>query len=503
MYFSPANERKKSLDPSKIFLVGATLLSILLIWYGAAGLRGTDQYWYIADVLSISEGAAHLTNNYFPGPMLRDDAVTKNNYFMHNNPVMVFIAGLTNYMEAYCAWILVNVMFHLLVALCVFKVTAFLAVNRIATIVTGLYLFSPIAIWQTINPLLEMYFSALLALQVLCFFFRDRFIYRAFLYIFFLLGVVSHPIFLVPALLWGIWSLYEFRQAGIIFSVAVCALYYMCLLRFMDMKDVWFPTSFQPNLKAIVASVVPGKSNMIWHYSEFLPVVDLQLMRAKLVSALSKHLLIPKFAPLYVFTNLALLSACFLTVLHFKRWWRTLFPLGIFGLQYVALICLQQNHPRFQQIIAAVTFILIGIGLYQLTKRTRNNKKYETVALAGVFVLLFSVSLFIANVGRKESIGESAEVKRMIQEFSILSEDARIVGIDIKPHNPFSYIVRPRPMLFIRTDLLDEKGIVRAIELFKPNYLIVKRDKRNVDGTLIAGYKSSMFGELELYRVGG
>ena len=458
----------------KAVLLLAIVLALFLVFYGAAGVRGTDQYWYVADVETLSRGLAPVTNNIFPGPMLRNGAVPENNYFMHNSPVMYVIGSLSKVIPPYNAWIIVNTLCHFIVALCIFLVLLRLTTQPLSILITSFYVLSPIAIWQTINPLLEMYYAALAGMQIAFFIYRDRWFCRLMLSGLLLLGVLSHPIFLVPAILWGIWSVVEFSEWRDPGKLLVWVCYFGLLALFKMNKDIWFPSSFQPELKAIVASVVPGKSNMFWHYSEVLPEITKNLMLAKAQSAVEKHLLVPRFTPLYLFTNLAILTAAFLSFFYMKKWWKLLIPLGVFGSQYIAMLLLQQNHPRFQQIIAVVTFTLLGVGLYELQNRFNVTKKQ--LAGAGIvgLISLFGLSLAMAHSGRQQSLTQEMNVSEMLELVSDIPENASIVGIDVKPHNPFSYIVRPRDMLFIRTDMLETPQIERAIELFQPDYYIVR-----------------------------
>lgn len=485
----------------ELLLVFSVVLALFFIFYGAAGLRGTDQYWYVSDVESLSLGLEHVTNNYFPGPMLREGAVPENNYFMHNSPVMWLVGWIARYVDAYAAWILVNTLCHVIVGICVYFVAKRTVARKIAMILTAFYFISPIAIWQTINPLLEMYYAALVGLQLFLFFYRDQALNRYVLYLLLLIGALSHPIFLAPACLWGVYSLVGQRKGKKAVYFSVLVLYVVALFIFLKFKGIWLPSSFQPELKAIIASVVPGSSNMYWHYSEKLPAIDFALMKSKVLHALQTHFFVAKFAPLYLFTNVALIATIYLILVALVRRWKVLVPLGLFGCQYLVMIVLQQNHPRFQQIVAVVTFVVIGVAVSEMLRVRQVSEKYIVFGIVVCFLIVSVFSGVVVNTGRNQSLAEREEVKRLKSEFEILPVDAKIVGINVKPHNPFSYIVRPREMLFIRTDMLRNNQIKQAIEIFKPEYLIVRNGDYVIEGSLIASISSRRFGELLVYEV--
>ena len=386
-----------------VLLAIAIVLASLLIVYGAAGLRGSDQYWYVADVAKIVSGGEHVTNNFFPGPMLRDGSVTAKNYFMHNSPVLVAVAWVSKLANPYVAWIIVNTIFQFLCLICVFLVLVQLTDKKVAVFCSILYVLSPIAIWQTINPLLEMYYSALVGVVLLSFIYRSYSVAFIGLYILLLLGVVSHPIFILPTLLWVIWSILEVNNNRRIIALVVGIVYLPLVFYCYVHKNVWFPSSFQPDLNAIVASAVPGKSNMYWHYANKIPSVDSGLFISKATHAFEKHILHLKYAPLYLFTNLALLAGLALCVFHFKRLWQVLIPFGLFGSQYIAMILLQQNHPRYQQIVAVVSFTFIGMFVYRFVVKEKYSHFNAKMVVAICMVVLFIASLFLVHRGRTES----------------------------------------------------------------------------------------------------
>lgn len=493
---------QKMVSREASLLVILSLVSLAIIIYGAAGVRGTDQYWYIADVARLVANEPLVTNNYFPGVMLRTSEIPEVNYIMHNSPMLHIVGFFSAPGNEYSVWIAVNTVFHYLIALCIYLCSQKFTNAKLASIVTALYLISPIAIWQTINPLLEMYFGALVALLLSCFYFRAsntavNFLLGGLL----LLGVVSHPIFIVPSILWFVVSFYEgVRHKHKLIGIQ-SVLFLALLVFFMLNKDVWFPSSFQPDLMSIIASVVPGQSNMFWHYADRLPEVNADLFVSKFEAGFKKQFFEPKFVFFYMFTNLAIVIAFYLSLFRLRQYSLVLVPLILFGGQYIGMIVLQQNHPRFQQIIALVSFLLIALMLSESTffKRYQHNfTKYYLPAFCVVLVLL---NLFIAHRTREESLFEAKHMALLEEKINqVIPFDANVAGLDIKPHNPFSYAVRPRNMLFIRTDMVSDVSVNKALHSFEPDYLIVKKQSSFVVGVEVEKWKSELFGELYFYK---
>ena len=489
------------------FLSVACFTALALIWFGADGVRGTDQYSYVADVERIVNGQPPITNLFFPGEILRNNALPDKNYITHNSPMLYIVAMFASVFSAYHAWILVNVICHLIVATVVFLLARKFTNQSIATGVTVFYLISPIAIWQTINPLLEMYFSALLSLILLCFFNRQKLLIECALWLLLGLGVVSHPIFLMPAFLYGLVRLYENRHMKKIVLVPLLIAYYATFYFLLQNKNLWFPTSFAPNLTAIIASVVPGKSNMVWYFSELLPELNLQLFIDKFVSALQQHTIDLKFFPFYMFTNLGILGALCVSLLNFKRWWPAILPLGLFGSQYLAMIFLQQNHPRFQQIVAVVTFLILAIVVCQWKKSWLLSRFVEarTVVFFSWLCLVLA-NFYMVYTAKNESIEERNDLSAFVHQTDrfLVGDDVRLVAIDVKPHSPFASAVRPSDVLFIRTDMLNENKMTSVTSLFGPHFIIAPVDV-NVCGEAAVEANmeltSKRFGDLVVYSV--
>lgn len=479
---------------------------LVMIWIGAEGVRGTDQYWYVADVERIVDDLPLVTNTYFPGEMLRRNAVPDPNYIHHNSPMLYIVAFIGSILSVYNAWIFANIACHLIVASVIYSLSIKFTDQVIATLVASFYLLSPIAIWQAINPLLEMYYSALVALVLWCFFNRQNVWCTVCLVLLLALGLVSHPIFFVPAIVYGMVLVYENRRLKCLYLLGIGGAYLSSMLFLLHFKGQWLPSSFQPSISAIVASAVPGKSNMFWHYAEELPKINFELMMSKTISAIKKHIIEPRFVPFYIFTNVGILAGVYLTVTHLRRLWFVLVPLGLFGIQYVAMILLQQNHPRFQQIVAVVTFLMIALAIKHVSY-TRLRGKFRIPLIGIVFLCLLAVNSFLVHTAKNESVIEDQDIRsinHIIQQVS-KDEEMRIVTIDVMPHNPFSYATRPNSTLFIRSDMLEISQIEKAINLFEPNLVIVRNSESVIDLSaykIVGRIESQRFGELELYFVG-
>jgi hypothetical protein len=436
---------------------------------------------------------------YFPGKLLREGDLPTPNYFMHNGFALKAAAFLGEWFGAYPGWIILNVFLHMIAACCVLiSCNLFLKPSHSAWVV-AFYLLSPIAMWQTVNPLLEQSYAAITALFLLGYLYHTRIAGLLILLLAIALGVPSHPIFLPPAL--AVVSLFGWRMisskskyylTGFVASGMMLALAYLIGKNFL-------PSSFQPNLQAIITSAIPGKSNMFWHYSLEQHPISLDLMLAKFTSAIERHILTPRLAPFFLFTNAAVLLGSWLMFARFKKLFWLILPACLFYGLYFAIIFLQQNHPRYQQIIAPITFIVLAIFVSEVRIRIPSIAKY--LLLAAVII----VNSFMLNISRAESKGEAIDLANLKKELSTVSSTGSFVTFDVMPHNPVSYTLRPTPLLAIRTDMLTQDQIIDCLEKFKPDYALSKFpiDDEYLGKNFLAirQIDSEIFGRLYLYSI--
>ncbi len=464
-------------------------LFAIVVW-GAHGPRGSDQFQYVADAETLARGAPPRTNLHFAGGWLRSlDGGPPANLMSHNGPILHAVAALVPTLGGYRAWIAANVGAHLVVAACVWSLARRLRGSRAAGIATAAYLLSPIALWQVMNPLQEVMLSMLLALALLGFARRTTPWGEPLLAGALLAGVASHPLFVPPALLYPMFRSYEVRarpRAMVHIGAMLALLAAVLIVR--ASTPGFFPTSFQPNLAAIIASAVPGGSNMYWQLGLELPRIDAELLFSKLSEALRKHFASPANAPFYVYLNASLAALCWLLWQAVTRrrpiprtmlprvpdptWraplpWPLLLAVALPIALYVAMVVLQQSHARFAQIVAPASFVAIVAAL---PARFWNARR---TAVGASLALVASVALgaIYAHELREQANADARGVATLRASVAELPPDARLAMLDVPAHGAFAWAVRPRPLLVLRSDLMDARDVDRALASFAPMQL--------------------------------
>ena len=474
--------------------VAALFATLALVVYAAEGPRGTDQYWYLADVETLVDGRPPLSNTWFPMGLIRADA-TADDYaagFYHNGPLLHLVALLDRYsfLTPYSAWLWVNALCLIVTVAVIWWWLRRFATPRVANWTAAFAAVAPVAYWQTANVLRETWFGALSAVALALFFLvprRHRGLAEPALALTLAVGALAHPMFLILlVLVFGVRALEWVRRRSLR-RLALVVPTALAIGIVQVFKERWFPSSFQPDLQSIVLSAVPGVTNMAWHFSDVQATLDGAFLLDKLAIALERQFGHPRQWMLYLPLNAALLAWVLLMARHLRRRFGAerapahdrhpdpglfvLLALGTFLGLYAAMVVLQQNHMRFQQLVAPAAFILIGHALHALVPPRR-----VPLLMAPVLLACLAVSVLMARQLAAEATTERLDRERTGAALDFVDADDRVLFVDIRQHDPLSFVLRPTPALFIRPALIGEAAARDAIARFDPTALVTRED---------------------------
>lgn len=458
---------------------------LALVAWGANGVRGTDQYWYLADVNSLISNNTETTNIYYAGNLLRNTLTSPEtntqNYFLHNGPSIHLVAALGKHVGEYRAWIVIGIFCHLLVALCILIVTGKYTTTENALLTSSLYIVSPIAYWQTINILQEQFFAGIMAVIYLCFHYRNALSARTLIVFTICFGIASHPIFLILGFLYTLFTIAEsiHTKSKLLFLYACIS---GSLFIFVKIKAAdFFPSSFQPDLKSIIAGSLPGESNMLYHYSPRLPEITASLFATKVKAALAAHFLDLRNAPFYIYTNIAILASVFLIFMNDKKN-RTIVFLCCFTLGlYLSIIVLMQVQARYQQIVSPATFLILGFFAHHLWKKF--NPFLPVTAMVFCSVLINS---YLANTASTQAASQAEDSSVIRDAISNSPQNSKFVSLNnsIEVDLRLSYLIRPRKVLVLKTNYLNDDEVDQVLSLFQAEYFISSSSSGNDQNSL-------------------
>lgn len=140
-------------SPSIVFW-GAVVLSCLLIVFGASGgVRGTDQYWYLADLTTLMQGGPHTNNTLFPRQLLLDGL--ERSPFIHDILVQYLAVPFAWIAGPYWGWIAMNLAAVVITACLTRRAIAMSTDDLIAARLSAWMVLLPIHIHQGCQMLSE------------------------------------------------------------------------------------------------------------------------------------------------------------------------------------------------------------------------------------------------------------------------------------------------------------------------------------------------------------
>jgi len=478
---------------SIIFTLGLVFVA------SSSGIRGTDQYQYAADAETLRKNQAPLTNLFFPAKIVRNQKVEEEtNYFSHNGPLLHIVANSSRSVGVQPTWIFLNCLFHLITAIAIYAIASSHTSTSIAKGVTALYFASPIAFWQASNLLQEQYFGALVALCLMCYYFRKHWAAKVALPLCYFIGALSHPIFVLTGLLHGCAQII-FSPMKRNLSLAITGLLVLVsVVLAMKFGKHWFPTQFQPGLKEIITSAIPNYSNMVYHFQPTTPDITPALLLDKLVAAIQKQFFSLKDMPFFIFTNIAGFGLLYLLFLSLTRRSINLYlvaPLAVLFGAYIGMVVLQQIHARFQQIISPATFLVLAFVIHHI-------KLNFTKSLMIVVCLLLAIDTAYALYLRKQAIEQSEAISELSAHIGTLDNNVKIMAVDIRQHGALAYALRPNKVLTVNTKLMEPPSIQTATKLFDGDLILIKGENNlfSEGRSLVSEIDSPHFGELKLYR---
>ena len=461
-----------------VYVIAATLVLVALCSYSVSGIRGTDQYWYIADTEALMRNDPPVTNFRFPGMLLRGNTSDPITHFVHNGPVLHVNSYLANFLEisAASAWELSNLVWWVGAAIVLFFVLRNIVALNMAALGALMFLTTPIVVWQSANYLQEMWLGVLASifLYYSCNLRADK-KSNWWLPVFIVIGAFSHPFFVLSAVYLICASVIYRKHYS--FTILLCA----TLLSAMLLKGSIFPSSFPPDLNSIVTSAIPGKTNLHWQFDDNPIPISAELIGSKLVEALKTQFFSVATAPMTVVPNLGMVCVLLLLILRRFRLNRVLcFALFSIGAWW-AMIVLLQNQPRYQLMILPVLTVCIVLVLAQLLKQ-----KTAVKLLVLCTVCFFLADIYLLSRVRSDTQEEDDKRQAASVALSAVSPGARFAVVDENRGLTKLIIsqLSPSEGLMVDPRYIQKDHLAEVWALFKPEFLITSMARADLPKSL-------------------
>lgn len=450
-----------------MLLLGLTLIVSAFVL--VEGPRGVDQHWYLADVGAIASGAERKSNTVFAGLLLRGGTSVDGTAFVHNGPWMhaMALASRVSGLEVFPLWLGSNLLLHLLTALLVRSMATRLAGPAIGWLAYTAQLLAPVALWQAINVFQDTLFCFLIAVVLWSVVStRPRVLRRAAGAAALLSGSLAHPLFVLLGLVWC--ALLQRREPHYTTLVPMLLLLGLCGWFAQD----WFPSSFPPDLAAIVGAAIPHGSNMSWHLAELPAPVSWQLLLDKLVDAGRAQFAVPGFLPFTLPTSVGIVALLALARRQRREgvvdWW--VLCAALFGM-HLAIAVLLQNLPRYH--LMSLPAAVLCVAASPLLRRWERRRIVAAGALLLVAGTLSSAVLF--ERARASHAAQQRVVEAVMTRLGPLPAGARAAFVAERAADslvPLTTRIAPHPALLLDSRLLNAEQTEHALRQFAPDYLI-------------------------------
>lgn len=474
----------------------------MLVYLAAAvaafrGLRGSDQYWYVAEMASILDGTAPFTNYYYVGAIFRSGFVEGTNVFAHHTAVHYMALPLSSVLGPYLGWIATGVVLTALSAFLFRWLIADATGSEWAgSIGSAAYLLSPLIYWSSVNVLQESYQGAVVVLLGFCVYRSVGSVRWAWVTLGVLaLGCGIHPIFKIATLTYACaapWIVGASARPLIRGMVSAAALVAVIV-------SAWAGSTVFPMTPthASVLVATEGITNAVGYLEFDLATPSIELVVRKTLRAMKDHvtMLAEPSAVYYSVFYLTLFGLMALAVALRREGERRL--LVLFGLTilmlvgYAGVTSLHQLQGRYLMVAYPLTFLCSAIGVTLLLDRASPDGAWATrgrtaaVLCAALFTLgsLGVDGLMARRIGRQAK-SEAAESLRLQQLVDVLEPDARMVGL-MPAASPVNAALvgnacAPRPYLWLLSELLEDPRTGEILKQYEADTLLAERSVTDV-----------------------
>ena len=434
-----------------IFL--ATIVFVSLILFAASGLRGTDQYWYAADVEMLLEGGT-TTNDVYPAQIMFDYA--RMPYpFMHNTLNLYLVLPAAKLFGAFGGWVVTNVLAAILAASLIALLVTAVADKWISVLSYTVYLLLPLTIWISSQPLAEAAIVPFVALGVLayvraennkkmwvlaavaaCLAYYCRVSFLPVLFVIPIAFLVQNRSAPIKSILWAL-GLLSFAVGVVIIGKII------------------FVQGMPGSFNKMITNAIPGVTrNMHFLFSLSPRPIVLRELWLKVAGHLSQQVIQSAWSlqVFYLpFNLLAVLSVCFCFTKKTNLQTRVSHCVIALLLLHIATIIIHQNQFRY---LLVITPAVLAGGALMLNKiRFFQSKPRQLALILGAIVFLTASSIPLAIRLRREGFREKELCAILSSTFdnTVPKDESLIVDATKSYDQIFGYVLRPRIVIFVES----------------------------------------------------
>ena len=455
-----------------IWAAALLLFGVSLVYAGLGGVRGADQYWYVADVETLITSGQNQTNNIFPVTLLSGQRIPPP--FVHNILSLYLAALPALFLGSFWGWLALNLVSTLLCCYLIYKTCMRVTNTLFAQLASLFYLLFPVTLWQTSQPLAEASIAALVALGLYLLACADNGL-RSWLAVASAAGLsylareslvlllIAVPLGYVACGLsergqrwWRVTS--AGRQLAIL--MAVC-------LAFIGVGKILFENiAVEMSYARVLNSSVPNRTDSMFLWFDLSeanlqnkPPITMEILILKLTGGLARQFVEfdnPLLAGFHwIFNTLTLITLAMLWRVRKKPLarrmvWATSLLIAV----HFATIVMHLNQLRYLLLPMPGMLIVLALGLAEWRAARGWSERYAVAAAGAVLMVAAPVQLLLANHAHDQGRAENKVVAAAAQVISpdIFPGEAALVSYTGRSSLLLGYALRPRPVLYFRED---------------------------------------------------
>jgi len=477
-----------------LFFLIISIFIFLIYWGSSSGVRGTDQYWYLADAESLINGQGVQTNNIYPVSVYKEiQSIPRP--FVHNilNLYFAILPGI--FFGAYTGFIIMNILCSFLTAFFIYKTIIVYTKYQAALLISSLYLLLPITVWQTTQPLAEASIAPLVTLLMLLYakisISNNNKLFNWLILVFISgLLILCRLSFLPLIFVIPIIYLIHNRPIKIKNIFNMVALFILGFL-FLLIQKKYFESNISISLLQSIFNFSNNKYGNMGNYFYLYPkpvtiLNSINVLFTNTIKALKiQFLSLNSMGILFYlpFNLMAIITFILLFKSKYKKIKNIAFISTLFFLLHLLTVILVQNQFRYMLVIIPPLLIVTGIALGNWKRIICFlNKKYVIFILI-LILILTPINFILANRLHNEGIRDQQVRKELSTVFheNIPTCDPVMVEHRDGRELIYGYILRPRFVLYIRDDYSEEvyyrlvKNVNAKWMICKINSPIIKR----------------------------
>ena len=433
------------------FLVLACIALVFagLVWVASPQVRGTDQYWYVADVDTLAQGRGPITNNTFP-PSVIPVLQRLPRPLVHNIPNLYLVAPLAARMDPHRAWVLANILATVATAFLIYGILAAGSGPRPALAAALIWLALPLTPWQASQALAEATMAPWVALAILLFA-RPKLGPLAWLGLTFVVAFLAicrtSMVPLLPLLAAAmLWRERGSRQRWLLLAAMV--------LLSLAMVEGWHAFA-KPNLNLGMLDYLRTGAGNDGNMASFFKLdkgpLTLAMLAGKAMGSLRTQFLAGLRQQAF-FLPVNLLLAMWLALKVRSRQWNLLdSAAAAMVVIHFLTILVFQNQPRYALPLLPA---LIPAAVSAAREAGGFDRKMAAQAVIGILVLavLGSGALLVRTL-RRDALQETVARTALLAALKgpVSASDRVMVEAD-GSYILMAYVLRPNPVLLVRDD---------------------------------------------------